>query len=34
MGGRRIIIATGLHYPGEIEGRAELAKAKQLGMEI
>ena len=29
-----IIIATGLHKPGEIEGRAELEKAKQLGAEI
>jgi predicted TIM-barrel enzyme len=29
-----IIIATGLHKPGEIEGRAELEKARQLGAEI
>jgi multimeric flavodoxin WrbA len=29
-----VIIATGLHKPGEIEGRVELDKAKQLGVEI
>jgi len=29
-----VIIATGLSKPGKIEGRAELEKAKQLGMEI
>ena len=29
-----VIIATGLHNPGEIEGRAELEKAKALGREI
>jgi hypothetical protein len=29
-----VIIATCLHKPGEIEGRAELEKAKQLGAEI
>jgi len=29
-----IIIAIGLHKPGEIEGRTELEKAKLLGMEI
>jgi len=29
-----VIIATGLHKPGEIEGRVELHKAKQLGIEI
>jgi len=29
-----IVIATGLHKPGEIEGRAELETAKQLGIDI
>ena len=29
-----VIIATGLHKPGEIEGRPELDKAKALGREI
>ena len=29
-----VIIATGLHKPGEIKGRLELDKAKQLGVEI
>jgi len=29
-----VIIATGLHKPGEIEGRAELEQAKKLGAEI
>jgi len=29
-----VIIATGLHKPGEIEGRIELEKAKQLGLGI
>ena len=29
-----VIIATGLHKPGEIEGRIELEKAKQLRLEI
>jgi len=29
-----VIIATGLHKPGEIAGRAELEKAKALGREI
>jgi len=29
-----VIIATGLHKPGEIEGRIELEKAKALGWEI
>jgi len=29
-----VVIATGLHNPGEIEGRDELVKAKMLGREI
>ena len=29
-----VVIATGLHAPGEIEGRAELEQAKTLGREI
>ena len=29
-----VVIATGLHKPGEIEGRAELEKAKRLGADI
>jgi len=29
-----IIIAPGLHHPGEIEGRDELEQAKRLGAEI
>ena len=29
-----VIVATGLHKPGEIEGRIELEKAKALGLEI
>ena len=29
-----VVIATGLHAPGEIEGRAELEQARTLGREI
>ena len=29
-----VIIATGLHEPGEIDGRDELKAAKQLGLDI